>query len=290
MENLKQKDILGKLGKSSILATDIASQFWCEKQMELNYIYGKRYTKAMAKGTKIHEELQAQTYVPLAIEPINYTDYLYKEGYENYLSLKSLKSKGVGREIKVYGSINGYRLVGKIDELKMVRGKVVVVENKTREMKYQISEAIMRPHKIQVMLYKKILDDIMSKNYTIDNFMNTYGKGLKPMSEHFFQQLEAFNIEKSLASIEGIYKKMFEEIYTMPPISESLEVQYIDRYTGEKAAAVSFKYEKEKFEDLIINAMKYWNGEVEARPVSESEKWKCKFCKFFGNECKVWYS
>jgi exonuclease V len=290
LENSKQKSILDRLGKCSILATDIASQFWCEKQMELNYLYGKKYTKAMAKGTKIHEELQAQTYVPLAIEPVNYTDYLYKEGYENYLSLKSLKSKGIGREIKIYGSINGYKLVGKIDELRQVRSKVIVVENKTREMKYQISESIMRPHKVQVMLYKKIIDDIMSKNYTIDNFMNTYGKGLKPLSERFSQQLDAFGIEKELKSIEGIYKKMFEEIYTMPAVSENLEIHYIDRYTGENTTTITFKYEKEKFNELLIDAMKYWNGEVEARPVIEDEKWKCRFCKFFGNECKVWYS
>jgi len=36
--------------------------------------------------------------------------------------------------------------------------------------------------------------------------------------------------------------------------------------------------------------MKYWNGEVKARPVSEEEKWKCRFCRFYGKECKVWYN
>ncbi len=286
---MEPKSTLEKLGKKSISATDIASQFWCEKQMELNYLYGRKYTKEMAKGAEIHAELHAETYVPLAIEPINYTDFLYKEFYENYLSLKGLKEKGVGREIKIYGSINGFRIIGKIDELRIEKGNVVIIENKTKETRYALSEAVVRPHKIQVMLYKRLLDDIIEKRYTGENFENTYIKGLKPLSERFVDELNALGIEKELQSIEGIYKKMFGEIYTMPQVSNSLELHYIDRFTGQKVESIKVTYDKEKLESLLIDAMKYWNGEVKARPVSEEEKWKCRFCRFYGKECKVWY-
>jgi hypothetical protein len=33
----------------------------------------------------------------------------------------------------------------------------------------------------------------------------------------------------------------------------------------------------------------YWNGERESNPVPESEKWKCEWCEFFGDKCKVWW-
>ena len=287
---MEGKGVLEKLGKNSISATDIASQFWCEKQMELNYLYGKKYTKEMAKGAKIHEELQAETYVPLTVEPINYTDFLYKELYENYLALKGLKQRGVGREIRIFGSINGFKISGKIDELKLVNGKVVVVEVKTRETRYAINEAVVRPHRIQAMLYKYMLNEIVSKSYTHENFENTYIKGLKPLSDRFLDQLKALSIESTLLSIESIYKKMFDEIYTLPPISDELELHYIDRFTGEKVQTMKFKYNWEELKKILIDAMRYWNGEVKARPVSEEEKWKCRFCRFYGKECKVWYN
>ena len=287
---MEVKGVLEKLGKNSISATDIASQFWCEKQMELNYLYGKRYTKEMAKGTKIHEELQAETYVPLTVEPINYTDFLYKELYENYLALKGLKQRGVGREIRIFGSINGFKINGKIDELKLVNGKVVVVEVKTRETRYAINEAVVKPHRVQAMLYKYMLNEIVSRSYTHENFENAYLKGLKPLSERFLDQLKALGIESSLLSIESVYKRMFDEIYTLPPISDELELHYIDRFTGEEVQRMKFKYNDEELKKILIYAMKYWNGEVKARPVSEEEKWKCRFCRFYGKECKVWYN
>jgi len=287
---LEGKGVLEKLGKNGISATDIASQFWCEKQMELNYLYGKRYTKEMARGAKIHEELQAETYVPLTVEPINYTDFLYKELYENYLALKGLKQRGVGREIIIFGSINGFKLSGKIDELKLENGKIVVIEVKTRETRYVINEAVVKPHRVQAMLYKYMLDEIVSKSYTHENFENAYLKGLKPLSNRFLDQLKALSIEGNLLSIESVSKKVFEEIYTLPPIGDELELHYIDRFTGEKVQTMKFKYNKEELKKLLIGAMRYWNGEVKARPVSEEEKWKCRFCRFYGKECKVWYN
>ena len=287
---MEGKGVLEKLGKNSISATDIASQFWCEEQMELNYLYGKRYTKEMARGAKIHEELQAETYVPLTVEPINYTDFLYKELYENYLALKGLKQRGVGREIIIFGSINGFKLSGKIDELKLENGKIVVIEVKTRETRYVINEAVVKPHRVQAMLYKYMLDEIVSKSYTHENFENAYLKGLKPLSNRFLDQLKALSIEGNLLSIESVSKKVFEEIYTLPPIGDELELHYIDRFTGEKVQTMKFKYNNEELKKLLIGAMRYWNGEVKARPVSEEEKWKCRFCRFYGKECKVWYN
>ncbi len=119
---MAEESVLSRLHKTSILVTDIANQFWCERQMELNYVHGKKFTKEMAKGKKIHEALQDEVYVPLTIEPVTYKDYMYKTAYENVMSLGSLKANGVCREVRVYGSTNGYRLSGQIDEMK-VKGR-----------------------------------------------------------------------------------------------------------------------------------------------------------------------
>lgn len=295
----EKKDVLAKLKKTSILATDIAGQYWCERQTELNYIYGKKYTAAMQRGSKLHKELQDELETTISIEPQNYADFLYKETYENYLTLRSLNEKGIGREMKVYGLIDGFKISGKIDELVVKNGKVVVTEIKTRDLNAkigrkasdakQISETTMRTNKMQVMLYKRLLTDLREKNYTYEMFQKLYSVNKLFLSQNFMDQLKILGLDTSIG-LDGIYKMMFEQIYRMPQISEVVELRYIDRYTGEPFASFEIEYKKEEFERMLNDSMGYWKGERESRPVVEAESWKCRFCKFFGNECKVWWS
>jgi exonuclease V len=281
--------VLGRLGKSSILVTDIANQFWCERQMEYNYLYGKKYTKYMAQGKQLHEALQDEVYVPLTIEPVNYEDYLYKTAYENYRSLRSLKEKGICREFRVYGSINGYRLSGQIDEMKVVAGKVRVVERKTTDAKRQLTEVYTRPHIMQVMLYRKMLGDIKAKSYTHENFAKIYGLTKNGMSDTFKRELHAMGIREGLIDTNEMFRTMFEEINTIPDLSDRLEVVYLDRFSGNQISSMEIEYNEREAMGNVSYAMKFWNGERESAPVVEAEKWKCNFCKFFGKECKVWW-
>ncbi|MDE1850203.1 MAG: hypothetical protein KGH54_00200 [Candidatus Micrarchaeota archaeon] len=294
------RGVLERLKKNSILATDIASQFWCELQMELNYMHGREFNKAMAGGSKVHKELQMEVATVIDVEPQNYADFLFKEAYENYLSLKSLNEKGIGREIKVYGSLGGYKFAGKIDELNVRDGKVVIVETKTKALNgklfeknegvREISDATMRTHKIQIMLYRKMLGDLKSKDYTYKNFYNSYGISRMALSDKFVAQLELIGIDRSLRNFDTIYNMGYEQIYKMAPISDTLVISYVDRNTGNEFANVSVDYNKESFDKILVDAMGYWTGQREARPVVKEEAWKCNFCKFYGKECKVWWA
>lgn len=292
------KGVLERLKKNSILATDIASQFWCELQMELNYLHGKEYTKAMAGGAKIHKELEKEAHVAIEAKPLSYADFLYKEAYENYLALKSLNEKGIGREIKVYGSMNGFKVSGKIDELKLKDGKVMVIESKTKSLNAKldggnitdIKETTMRTHKMQVMLYKRLLEDLQKKNYTYQNFYNSYGIKTMVLSEQFLKQIELLGIPAEIRNLNSIYNLMFEQINKMPEISNTLTISYLDRASGKEFAAVNIEYNKADFDKVLVDVMGYWLGEREARPVIKEENWKCNWCKFFGKECTVWSS
>ena len=286
--------VLDKLKKKSILATDISGQFWCELQMELNYLHGRDLNAAMKGGTKVHKELQAQVAVAVEIKPLGYPDFLFKEAYENYLSLKNLNENGIGREIKVYGSINGFKISGKIDELKMVDGKVVIVETKTKALNGKagnvsdINESTMRTHKVQIMLYKKLLEDLKNKEYTYKNFYISYGIQKMELSPKFLEQLDLVGIDKSLRSLDSVYKAMYEQLYLMAQVSDTLVISYVERSSGEEFASVSIEYNKADFDKVLSDAMGYWLGERAARPVSKEESWKCTFCKFNCNQCKVW--
>ncbi len=285
-----RQSALQRLRKNSISAKEIASQAWCEKQMELYITSPMPATPAMEKGAAFHETKKVAVYVPLAVEPVTWPDRFYRTAYENYTSLASLKEKGVCRELKLYGSIHGFRISGVLDELQMAEGNVRIVEDKTVMNANGFSSARVRSDTIQVSVYKKLLEDIKKKDYTFDNFASTYQPENMSMSQEFMDGLESIGVRKELQTMRGIYKKMFEEILAMPEVSDSLEIRYFDRSTKELVSNMNVTYSRETLEEWLRHSMKYWSGEREALMVPENEKWKCNNCRFFGKECTPqWY-
>ncbi|VVB76849.1 Exonuclease V - a 5' deoxyribonuclease [uncultured archaeon] len=287
---MAEVSVMSRLNKTSIRVTDIANQFWCERQMELNCLHGTKFTKEMAKGRSIHAELKDEVYVPLTVETVTYKDYLYKAAYENVMSLHSLKADGMCREVRVFGSINGYKVSGQIDEMRIKDGKVQVVERKTTQAGRQITGSYSKTHAVQVMVYRKLMEDIRSKRYAYENFAINYGvgPGKDGLSEEFKRGLDAIGIHGITQSTYEMYKKMFSEIYTMPELSNDLEIAYVDRASGKQIGSLDIPYTEEAVNKDLTWAMGFWLGKRESQPVPESEVRKCGFCKFFGKECTVW--
>ena len=286
----KMKNVLSRLGMRRIAVSDLSGQEWCEKQMELSHLHPKKPTVEMASGSAAHYEMQKRVYVSLEIEPRVYPDRMYKEGYEAYVNLAAMRSKGVCRELKIYGSVNAYEIAGKIDELKLEKGTVSIIDDKAVDAeKAGASDYVPRTYAVQLSLYRKLLSDIRSRRYNYENFASSRKLGSMPLSKEFEMALAEIGIRDSLMSIEGIYKKMFEELYALPEISSRLELRYIDNRSREHLKSIFIQYDEKQLTDVLRDCMKYWNGERDARPVPMKERWKCKRCRFFGNECKVWF-
>jgi exonuclease V len=281
--------VLNDLHKNNIRVSDIASQYWCERQMELNYKYGHKITKEIKEGKTIHEELENEVNVPIILQPKNYADALYKTIYTNVEALKALKANKRTREVQVYGSINGYTVVGKIDQLEIKDNKVIISEDKTRANGNIPSEAQQLVHKIQVLVYKKLLEDLKKGHYNFINFEVAYHINNLKMTDEFKRQLDALKIENTMQNIPAISKSFFTDIRNIGEISETLHVRYIDQFTGKEIKSHKVEYNKEELDQIIKYILKYWNGERESAAVQENESWKCMFCVFFGKECKVWW-
>ncbi len=200
-----RQNALQRLNKKSISAKDIANQFWCEKQMELYYTNGEKQTYVMQQGSAIHAKMQDEVYVPLTVEPASWADRLYKTAYENIMTLNTLRKDSLSREFKVYGSLNGYNVVGQIDELRMKDGKVTLVENKTTTPGRQLGAEYIKPHVVQVMLYRKLIDDIKSKSYACQNFSVYYRLDSLKLSEQFVQGLKSIGVKDNLLGLREIY-------------------------------------------------------------------------------------
>ncbi len=285
-----KRSALERLGRKSIAIKDISLQFWCEKQMELYHTAKQKPTAAMERGTQIHEKMQKSVYIPLTVEPSNYSDWMYKVAYENCTSMKSLKEKGKCREVMIYGSINGYKLSGKIDQLSIVSGKVEITEDKSTNKSSSINEAISRPHIVQIMLYRKFLEDIREGIYSYDNFSFSYKLDMMTLSDAFTSGLREIGINDELMSVPSIYKNMFNEIHTMPELSSQMEIRYIDKTSLSEFYNMKVPYDRKAMDIYIRDAMGYWNGDRQARPVPIDEKWKCRLCRFYGKECTTWWN
>ncbi|MCL4404628.1 MAG: exonuclease V [Candidatus Marsarchaeota archaeon] len=282
-------DALERLGKKSIRATDIAAQYWCEKQMELNYLKGPEITKEILKGKEIHEELENEANVPVVLQTKSYADFMYKSLYTTCEALETLKKNNRSRELLLYGSLGRYKVVGKMDELLISNGSVVIVEDKTRATDNMPSEAQTKSHRAQVMLYKKLLSDILSGEYNEDIFSKQYGIARLAVTREFERQLDALQIPKHMQNLVQITEKFFKSYRSLGKLSDTLVIRYINQFTGKKIDNYKFKASDEEVRGTIDFALKYWKGEREALPVPYEEKWKCEWCAFFGKECKVWF-
>ncbi|MCL4381112.1 exonuclease V [Candidatus Marsarchaeota archaeon] len=281
-----------KLKKASIRVTDIAMQYWCEKQMELNYLFGPKFVapEKVDAGKRLHEELEKEISVPIDLQPKNYADYLFKDFYKGYTSMSLLGKNKKAREISIYGMEDNFKLIGKIDEIDIRDGSAVIVENKTRESNKIPSEAQTLTNKIQIIIYRKLLNDILQNRFGYEKFNAVYSLTRMHLTAEFVTQLDALGVEKGMQSLNEVSKKFFDSIARMKNMDDEMYLKYINRNTGEVMKSVEIKYDENYARDVLAFTMKYWRGARQALPVPEKETWKCSFCKFRGNECKAWYN
>ncbi len=290
MDSNKKVSALARLKKTSISVKDIASQLWCEKQMELFITTGGYNTVAMNKGAATHALIQAPVLRALPIEPITYADRLYKWAYETYMGISNIFKDGYCRELKIYGSINGFRISGQIDELRLANGKVTIAEDKTINGKNNNVVGLrLESDKLQLSIYQLLLSDIKNNNYTYENFSNVYSLEKMNLSDNFVNGLDSIGIKKENQSLTSIHKLMFNSYKLLPQLNDTIQLRYIDRTNRKLISELSINYSKEELLKNLIDIMAYWSGDREARPVLEENSWRCKMCNFFGKQCTTWW-
>jgi exonuclease V len=278
---------LEKFKKRSISVSDIASQFWCEKKLELTYLFGKKISEEQKKGKEFHQELEREVERVVDIEPINYADYLFIKFFNLSKTLEHLEKEGIAREIPIFGSIEGFFITGQIDEIQRKEGKNFIIETKTRTTSLPAGDFLRKVIKVQLFLYKKLLEDSSFGNFSLKNVNNFFGLNKLKLSEGFIRQLKANGIEEK--ELIEVAREAYEKILHIGEISKKLEVIYVDQYTGKNLKKETFVFDEEEFKEMMKFAFAYWKGKREALPVPKEEVQKCLSCRFFGKECKFWY-
>ncbi|MGC9132430.1 MAG: PD-(D/E)XK nuclease family protein, partial [Candidatus Micrarchaeia archaeon] len=201
---------LEKFKKRSISVSDIASQFWCEKKLELTYLFGKKISEEQKKGKEFHQELEREVERVVDIEPINYADYLFIKFFNLSKTLEHLEKEGIAREIPIFGSIEGFFITGQIDEIQRKEGKNFIIETKTRTTSLPAGDFLRKVIKVQLFLYKKLLEDSSFGNFSLKNVNNFFGLNKLKLSEGFIRQLKANGIEEK--ELIEVAREAYEKI------------------------------------------------------------------------------
>jgi exonuclease V len=144
----------------------------------------------------------------------------------------------------------------------------------------------MKPTEVQVMLYRKLLDDLREGHYTLDEFVShNHIEDMGKISDGFKADLLSKGFAVEHDSPLRLAKDVFKAFQKVPPISDYLLVRYIhqgtERHLGDRAVL----YDPQYLEDKVGHASLFWSGGRKAKKVDFREKWKCNYCEYRGELC-----
>jgi exonuclease V len=195
--------------------------------------------------------------------------------------------------------------------------KVYLCDVKTRGVKNLPSAAAVRPTKVQLMLYHRLLAalatntvdfSVLASRYNLDSskiFSDAFIAQVGNLNdEHFFDAAESHDWEDSEPSwsqdsmttllahnnLAALWLLMIKEFQlTLPAGAESLgrvlKAEYRSRGTGEILGSKLFAMDDEDLSTYIKHEMQWWKGEREAEGVVVEDAFKCRSCEF-ADECE----
>eukprot|EP00899_Mesostigma_viride_P012233 jgi/Mesvir1/2100/Mv16632-RA.1 len=115
------EDLVARYRPRGVSVTDLSAAAWCEQQTKFGLVLGKpRKTRAMAAGTARHEQLDRQLNVPVVVETLTREDEWAVKLLNMMGRMRQLRTRGMTRELYVFGTLRGEVIVGYIDELRMM--------------------------------------------------------------------------------------------------------------------------------------------------------------------------
>ena len=157
---------------NGIAVTDLSSQLWCEKQLEFALEKGRKETAEMKAGKERHRELHEEIAILVKVEPKTLVDSVALRLHNAQVGLNRLLLTGMTREIPLFGKINSLFIMGVTDEIILKNNSLHILDTKTRKSNSMPSEAQKRTTRFQLMLYNKIIQDLVGAKFTTENILN----------------------------------------------------------------------------------------------------------------------
>jgi exonuclease V len=268
-----------------IPVTDLASQLWCEKQLEFSLEKGRIKTLEMKKGNDRHQDLLEEISILVKVQPKSIEDLIALKLNNSIVGLKQVLSEGRGREIPIFGMVNSLFVVGIIDELRIDNKVLKLIDTKTRKSESMPSMQQLRTTKFQLMLYKHLFDSINRSQFKIKDFLNFYELDKDSIiTEEFKKQMKKLGL-KIKSNVSKSADNLFSLIRKFPEIG-MLEIVYESQESGKILGKERFQFDLDEFKRSCDFVEEFWLGKRKAIPVGEKNRWKCNYCEF-KPECPV---
>ncbi|CAG8482067.1 6781_t:CDS:2 [Funneliformis caledonium] len=294
---VEEKSPYAKFRGSKVLyVTDFASLAWCEMQQHYSLMAGgKKETKAMRAGSKIHNELELQVHDIVTIPTKTREDLWGIKFYNVIVGLESLDTNYKTRELPIFGFVSDLFVFGIIDQVGMKKreGEWTISDTKTRVRPFLPDQSKILPSvKYQLMLYKKLFDALIQG--AIDEEIIYQRLRLNPDLEF---SSELANIIKRFGNLDKGKEKEFQpNLRNLMRIvvnnfgkfrksSNTLEVNYKYQKDGSDIGSLYFEYEEDQITSYLTKSAKYWKGDRTPDGVPIEEAWKCQICEF-ADDCE----
>lgn len=329
-------------------------QYW----YTLTRLPGGRRTKtpAMKGGSKIHKKLEDEVHTTVQVDVLTKEDGFALRMWNFIHGLRTLRETGLTRELEVWGLIQGNFVNGVIDALshqnpnpefenelteqarvdpnqasltsyftrngkavgEVPSPKVYLTDVKTRASSWPVTKAILRPAKIQLLLYHRLLSDIAAgrldffkvfRRYGLDPddiFSDGFIAQMGDLHDEIFEDPSLSNTSAAAAhevhgtesvssqhsagllkyqTLRDLLSLVKEEVkLTFPEGDDSmgamLRVQYVHRDDGRELDVHDFPVSSKALDGYLTRYMAWWQGERKASGVDIEEAFKCRTCEF----------
>ncbi|KAI1740885.1 hypothetical protein F4680DRAFT_88306 [Xylaria scruposa] len=328
-----------------LTVTDLAAGAWCELQHWYTLTRlpgGKRtITPAMRGGTRVHQKLEDEVHTTVQVSIASKEEAFALRLWNIIQGLRTLRDKGKTRELEVWGIVEGELFNGVIDQLSHEspnasfeeeldlassnassqqssitdylspsHKKVYITDVKTRGSDRLPSGPALRPARVQLFLYHRLLSNMVADKLDYNAVFERYGlNGEAHFSDAFIAQVGGLHdeifydadseVEDALPEIELPDLIGYRSISQMIPlvktelretfprgsasIGDLLSVEYRHRDTERVLGNNSFPNDPGALEDFMKDNLRWWRGEREPNGVCIEETYKCRWCEFAEN-------
>lgn len=320
----------------------MAAGAWCELQhwYTLSRLPGgkRTITAAMRGGTRIHQTLEDEVHSTVQVTIASREEAFALRIWNIIQGLRTLRDTGITRELEVWGTVEGEILNGVIDQLNHESPNasfeqelnlasadvstsqpsitdyvsaghktVYLTDVKTRGSERLPTGLALRPARVQLFLYHRLLSDMADDKLDYAAVFKRYGlDGDARFSDGFIAQIGGLHDEifydadsdieeappemyppdligyRSISQIVPLVRAELRETFPRGPasISNLLAVQYRHRDDGRIIGNNSFPNDPEALDAYMKHNLRWWRGEREPAGVTIEETYKCGWCEF----------
>lgn len=241
-----------------------------------------------------HLELEVHEVVP--VKTVTKEDSWAVKLVNAYQQLAAIKEGKMEREIAVFGDPvqTGVLLTGIIDQVQYCTDtqELILTDLKTRRTNSMPGKTQLAGHKLQVMLYKMLLDGLTRGSTKVNCLIGNHS--LNPackISPEVIDYIVNLGMESLFTSQNscGILGINFDNVVKtvcslitgldLPPVS-SLFVSYEYQETNEVIGIQEVMFDSSLVTETLKSAIKFWKGEREPTGPDIEDLWKCDTCQF----------